>query len=130
MSQSFDKLAPTVGQLERKLSQQVNALYRQELGHQPAKVVCQLSEAKLTIVIESSVTKPEELLVDAGHEDLVKRIRKELEDLIQSPLQDVIQNILGVEVLDILSDSTLETGRAGMIVILKESPQTRSKRSK
>ncbi|MEL7420881.1 MAG: Na-translocating system protein MpsC family protein, partial [Cyanobacteria bacterium J06555_3] len=46
----------TCGQLERNLSQSIQAFYRQHLGHQPSKVTCQFFDSKLAIIIEDSIT--------------------------------------------------------------------------
>ena len=56
----------TVGQLKRAVSQKMQALYQQYLGHQPSKVTCQLFDEKLAIVLEDSVTQPERLLAKMG----------------------------------------------------------------
>ena len=53
-NEDTDSSAPTIGQLERKLSQKIGALYREQLGHQIGKVTCQLLDTKLTIIIEDS----------------------------------------------------------------------------
>ena len=42
---------PTRGQLERTLSQRIQAFYRQQLGHQPSKVICQIFESKIAIIL-------------------------------------------------------------------------------
>ncbi len=125
-----DSSAPTIGQLERKLSQKIGALYREQLGHQIGKVTCQLLDTKLTIIIEDSVTKPEKLLADDGQKDLAEKVREDLEKAVENQLKDLIQNILNVGVIDCLSDSSVETERSGLIVILDEAPQARSKRNK
>jgi ABC-type sugar transport system ATPase subunit len=56
----------TRGQLERRLSQQFQKLYRDKLGHLTGKVSCRLFDNKLTIVIEDSLTQPEQLLLKNG----------------------------------------------------------------
>ncbi|MGB7059992.1 MAG: Na-translocating system protein MpsC family protein, partial [Geitlerinemataceae cyanobacterium] len=44
----------TRGQVERTISQRIQALYRDRIGHQPSKVTCELFEDKLTIILEDS----------------------------------------------------------------------------
>ena len=56
----------TVGQLERAISQKVQAAYKQHLGHQPKKVSCQMFDSKVVIVLEDSITQPEKILAAAG----------------------------------------------------------------
>ncbi|PZD75415.1 hypothetical protein C1752_00320 [Acaryochloris thomasi RCC1774] len=117
---------PTIGQLERSLSQKIQALYREQLGHLPSKVTCQIFGEKLAVVIEDSLTQPEKLLVEEGQKDLATQVRSDLDDAIQPQLKTVIEDILGVQVLDVLSDATLSTGRTGLIAVLDKTPEVRN----
>ncbi|EAZ88751.1 DUF2294 domain-containing protein [Crocosphaera chwakensis] len=120
---------PTRGQLERKLSQSIQAFYRQNLGYQPGQTICHLFEQKLAIVIENSVTPTEQFLTDEGEASLAKKVRESLDNLTRSRLQELIEDILEVQVRDLLSDVTLETGRMGIIVVLEETPKVRNPES-
>lgn len=116
---------PTRGQLQRMLSQRIQALYRSQLGHRLSGVDCELLEAKIAIVLEQSVTQPEQLLVAQGKGELVRELHSELDEVIRPQLQALIEEVVGVTVIDLLSDVTFETGRTGIIVILSEAPHTR-----
>ena len=116
----------TVGQLEREVSQKMQALYRQYLGHQPSKVTCQLFDEKLAIILEDSVTQPEQLLARDGQLELAKQVRADLNQAIQPQVKALVESILKVKVLDLLSDATLKTGRTGIIAILSETPTVRN----
>lgn len=120
---------PTQGQTERTLSQRIQTLYRTQLGLQPSKVTCQLMDEKVAIVLENSVTRPEQILAKAD-EPLAQQVRKDLDAAICPQLQELIEEVLSVEVLDILSDTTLETGRMGIIVILAKNPTVREPTAK
>lgn len=117
---------PTRGQLERLLSQKFQALYRAQLGHQPGKVTCQLFDEKLAIIVENSITPPEQVLANSGQMELAEQVRTDLEKAIQPNLKALIEEVLGVAVLDLLSDATLETGRTGIIAILDVTPEVRN----
>ncbi|MGF1542009.1 MAG: DUF2294 domain-containing protein [Pleurocapsa sp.] len=117
---------PTRGQLERELSQKIQALYRQNLGHQPSKVTCKLFDDKLAIILDDSITSAEQILVEGGKEELAEKVRVNIDDAIQPELKQLIANILAVEILDILSDATLDTGRTGMIAVLGATPKIRN----
>jgi uncharacterized protein YbcI len=119
----------TRGQLERQLSQEIQAFYRRHLGHQPSKVVCQLFDAKLAIILEDSITNAEQILLEEGKEDLAVKVRSNLDDAIQPELKQLIKNIIKVEVVDILSDATLNTGRTGIIAVLGDTPEVRNPES-
>ncbi|NJK37170.1 MAG: DUF2294 domain-containing protein [Oscillatoriales cyanobacterium RM1_1_9] len=118
--------SPTRGQLERTLSQKIQAFYREQLGHQPSKVTCQLFDSKLAIILEESVTPAENLLIQEGKEDLAEKVRSNLDELLRPQLRELVTEILKVEVTDLLSDATLETGRTGIIAVLANSPAVRS----
>jgi uncharacterized protein YbcI len=120
---------PTRGQLERLLSQKLQALYREQLGHQPGKVTCQLFDEKLAIIVEDSITSPEQVLASNGQTELAEQVRTDLDKAIQPQIKDLIEEILNVSVLDLLSDATLETGRTGIIAILEVMPEVRNPES-
>lgn len=119
----------TRGQLERKLSQEIQALYRHYLGHQPSKVICQLFDEKLVIVVENSITSAEKVLMEEGKEDLAKKVRSNLDDAIKPELKQKIEKITELEVLDILSDATMKTERTGIIAVLNNTPRVRNPES-
>lgn len=119
----------TRGQMERKLSQDIQKLYRQELGHQPGKINCHISNEQICIVVEESLTQPENLLKNSGQKDLSQEIRTNLDEAIQPQLKQLIQNELDIKVLDVLVDTELDTGRSGIILVLESAPQLRPKAS-
>ncbi len=115
----------TRGQIERRLSQTIQSLYRNQLGHHTGKVTCQLADEKLTIVIESSVTQPELLLADDGETALAQQVRASLTAAMRPQIKAVIEQVLSINVLDLLGEAVLATGRTGIIAILESSPQLR-----
>ena len=117
---------PTRGQLERLLSQRLQALYREQLGHQPSKVSFQLFDEKVAIIVENSITPPEQLLANTGQAELAQQVRADLDKAIQPQLKEAIEEVLNVNVLDILSDATIETGRTGIIAVLDVTPEVRN----
>lgn len=122
----MDASYPTRGQIERTLSQRIQALYRTQLEHQPSKVTCQLFDEKIAVVLEDSITQPEQLLVSQGQEELAEKVRSELDQALQPQLKTLIEEVVGVDVIDILSNAKLETGRTATVVILANSPPVRN----
>ncbi|AKG22242.1 DUF2294 domain-containing protein [Calothrix sp. 336/3] len=113
---------PTRGQVERTLGQKIQALYREQLGHQPSKVTCQISDKNVVVVMENSITPPEKLLAENGSPELAEQVRSDLYEAIQPHIKTLIEETLKVSVAEILSDATLETGRSGLIAILNDCP--------
>jgi uncharacterized protein YbcI len=112
-------------QIERLLAQRIQALYRTCLEHQPAKVTCQIFDEKLAIVIEGSVTPAEQVLVNNGNAELASKVRFDLYKAFQPHMKALIEEVMGVSVVELLSDATLETGRLGAIAVLEQVPQFR-----
>ena len=122
----MDPSSPTRGQLERTLSQRIQALYRTQLEHQPSRVTCQIFDEKIVIVLEDSITQPERLLVNSGEQELAEQVRSELDEALQPQLRALIEELAGVAVIDLLSNAKLETGRTATVAILAEAPQVRN----
>ena len=116
----------TVGQVEREVSQKMQSLYKKHLGHQPSKVTCQLFGTKLAIVLEDSVTQPEKLLAEEGQVKLAQQVHDDLNTAMRPQIKELVGDILGVEIIDIMSDATLETGRTGIIIVLSTMPAVRN----
>ncbi len=113
---------PTRGQLERKLSQEIQAFYRQNLEHRPSKITCQFFETKLAIIIEDSITSAEQILLEEDKKDLAFEVRSNIDGAIEPELKKLIERITQVAVIDVMSDANLLTGRTGKIVILDRTP--------
>ncbi len=73
METSPPTVLPTQGQLQRQLSQQFQRLYREQLNHCPGKITCQIIDEKLLLLLEDSVTKPEQLLMEQGESGLAEQ---------------------------------------------------------
>ncbi|MEO1187267.1 MAG: DUF2294 domain-containing protein, partial [Cyanobacteria bacterium J06636_27] len=102
--------ALTVGQLERKLSQNIQSFFRKLLGHAPSKVSCHLFTNKLVVVAENSVTTAEKTLVEAGKKELAQNVRTSLYESIRFKLKSLIEEISQVEVADLLGETRFDTG--------------------
>ena len=117
---------PTRGQIERTLSQRIQALYRTQLEHQPSRVTCQIFDEKIAIILEDSITQPEQLLVENDQEELAEQVRAKLDEATEPQLKALIEEVVGVAVIDLLSDAKLATGRTATIAILAQTSQLRS----
>lgn len=106
------------GQLEQSLSQKVMLLYVTQLGHEPNKVSCHLVDKMLTIVIEDSITRPEQLLAKSGKQELAKQVRLNIHQALGLHLKSLIEEVVKIPVLDLFTDSALETGRTSIVAVL------------
>lgn len=118
--------SPTRGQVERTLSQRIQALYRTQLEHKLSKVTCQIFDEKIAIILEDSVTQPEQLLAKNGQAQLAEQVRSELGEALEPQLKALIEEVVGVNVVELLSDAKLETGLTATVVILAAKPEVRN----
>ncbi|WP_204141836.1 DUF2294 domain-containing protein [Halomicronema sp. CCY15110] len=116
------------GQTQRTLSQKIQKLYKNHIGHAPGKVTCQIVSNTVTFLAEDSLTKLERLLLEGEKGDItsakvdVEQVREDLDKALRPALIDILQTTLNAEVVDILSDTTLATGRTAIVVVLSETP--------
>lgn len=118
---------PTKGQLERNLSQRIQALYRSYLESQPAEVACQIFDNKIAIVLQNFTTRPVQLLAEQGKRELAQQVRFTLNKALEPQLKALIEEEVGIAVIDWLSDAKLESGHIGTIAILADTPQFRDR---
>ena len=122
----MDRKLPTSGQIERDLSQKIQKLYREQLGHSPRKVICKLFDNRLAVVIEDSMTILQKTLIEENNQkETAKYINLAIDNVIKSKLKIAIEEVLEIEVYDILFDSSLKSQQAGAVVILTQSPSVR-----
>lgn len=112
----------TLKELQQKTIHCIQDLYVDLLGHRLQQVSCQLVDKTLTILIEDSITQPEQILVNSGKQDLVKQVRSNIHVAVESRLRSNIEEIVGVPVIDIFADSTLDTRRTSIVAILAAAP--------
>lgn len=105
-------------QLENSLSQCVRNLYFNHLGHQPNTVSCQLVDKTLTIIVEDSITLPEQLLNKSGHVDLAKQVRSNIEKIVEVHIKQVIEEVCGIPIIELFSNSALDTRRTSIVAVL------------
>ncbi|MEL6401596.1 MAG: DUF2294 domain-containing protein [Cyanobacteria bacterium J06626_4] len=121
----------TRGQAQRTLSQKIQKLYKNQIGHSTGKVTCQIIDNTVVVIAEDALTKLEQLLIEGEKDEStpvqvdVEQVRSDLDTAIRPLFVDVIQEILSIEVVDVLSDTTLETGRTAIVAVLAETPELR-----
>lgn len=116
----------TAGQLEREVSQKMQALYKKKLGHQIGRVTCQLFDNKVALVLEDSLTRPVRLLVQENQHALAQQLRNDLNAALKPLVKDLISNTLKVGVVEVLSDTSLSTQRTAIVGILTDLPNVRN----
>jgi len=113
----------TLRQLEHRISQRIMSLYLTHLGHQPQKVSCQLVDKTVTIIVEDSITLPEQLLNNTGQENLAKEVRSNIEKVIEVHLKSAIEEVCATTVIELFSNFTFDTGHTSIVAILATVPE-------
>ena len=116
---------PTVGQLMRSVSQAMQQLYRDRLGHKVSKITCHLVDSKLLIWVENSVTRPEQMLLDSNSAQL-PALSLSIKAGLKASTVEVVERCLKVEVLALLSDTSYEQSCTAMVALLSNPPQVRA----
>ncbi|MUL34871.1 DUF2294 domain-containing protein [Gloeocapsopsis dulcis] len=118
-----EKIPASFTLLEETLSQQIRALYTSQLGHSPQKVICNLLDKTLTILVEHAMTPPERLLIESGKHDLVEEVRWNLCKAIEPHLKAIIEAVVKVPVVDLIGTSNIDSDRTSITAVLAAKPQ-------
>lgn len=121
----MEQMPPTRGQLERQLSQETQALYRSLFGHLPQKVACHIFADKIAIIAENTVTAIERILQNNSQSELASEIRTAISEAFAVRLGQKITEVMGLQVIDLICDSSLDSGYLGAIAFLEKAPDTR-----
>ncbi len=120
---------PTIGQLEREISQRIRNLYNDKLGQRPSPIICHFFDKEIVISLENSVTQAEQTLLNGGYDSLAEQVRLYLDKIIKPQVKNLIEEIIGKPIIDLMTNTNLATGRTGIIVILNQLPEVRNPES-
>ena len=121
---------PTRGEMERSLSQFVQAFYRNQLGCRTDKVSCHILNNQVAIAIENPITPIEKLLNNSGEDDFINDLRDRIDTLVKQELLSQLKTVLGVEVIALTIDTALDNNLTGVVALLAQKPAVRdTKRS-
>ncbi|MGD1918490.1 MAG: Na-translocating system protein MpsC family protein [Pleurocapsa sp.] len=120
----------TRGEMERNLSQSVQAFYRSQLGCSTEKVSCHIINEQVAIAIKNPITPLESLLNSSIDSQFVQDLRDRIDTIIKQDLVSTIEKILGVEVMAMTINTTVNNNLTGIVALLSQKPATRdSKRT-
>ena len=122
-------MEPTIGQLEREISNRIRSLYNAQLGQRIGKIICHFFDTQLAITIEDSVTLAEQTLLDSWNNILAEQVRFDLDKIIKPLLKHTIEEVINTSVIEVMSHTSLTSGRTAIIVILEQLPAVRNPRA-
>lgn len=117
-----ESLSPTLEQLQQELVQQVIKLYRTHLGYELLQVSCHIVDKTVTILAEDSITQLEQFLGKNEQLELALQVRSNLLKSLEPYLQSLMEQVIGVPVVDVICNSTFETGRTSIVALLATVP--------
>lgn len=120
---------PTVGQLEREISNRIRSLYNVKLGQRISRILCHFFDTQLAITIENSVTLTEQTILRSGNDTLAEKVRLDLDKIIKPLIKDTIEEVINKPVIELMSDTSLTSGRTAIIAILEQLPAVRNPRA-
>jgi uncharacterized protein YbcI len=120
---------PTIGQLEREISNRIRSLYNAKLGQRIGKIICHFFDTQLVITIENSVTLAEQTILRSGNENLAEQVRLDLDKIIKPLVKDTIEHVINRPVVELMGYTSLTSGRTGMIAVLEQLPAVRNPRA-
>ena len=115
----------TRGEMERHLSQSVQAFYRNKLGCRTEKVSSHLLKEQVAIAIKNPITPLETLLYSSSDKQFVQDLRDRVDAIIKEDLVLTIEEILDVKVVAMTIDTTVDNSLTGIVALLSQQPETR-----
>jgi len=117
---------PSSGERERILTQAVQSLWHRHLACRPQRVVCQLFSNSVAIIIEDSVTLPEQFLLANNKTATAQMARQAIHKFMKAQLTGLLEQVLDQKVLVVLSDTALTERCTGITAILSAAPAVRN----
>ncbi|MBE9167204.1 DUF2294 domain-containing protein [Pleurocapsales cyanobacterium LEGE 06147] len=122
----MSKISIATEQLEKILSPKIKSIYKKQLEHQLSNISYRLFERTLVVILEGTVTPPEQLLKQSNCQQLAEQVRRAIDRIIQPQIKTTIEEAMNVKVIDFLSDTTIDTNRTAAIAIFEFHPKTDS----
>lgn len=108
-------------QIENFISQKLKHLYLNYLEQDLHEISFHWLDNRLVIVVEGTVTLPERILYQHDRKNLAYQIREAIDELVLPQVKETLEERMEVKVTDFLSDTTIQTGRTGVIAIFEWS---------
>jgi len=115
----------TRGEMERNLSQSVQTFYRNQLGCQTDKVSCHIIKEQVAIAIHNPITPIERLLDNSQDRSFVQDLRERIDTIVKDQLCSKMEEIMGVQVIALTIDTTLDNNLTGVVALLAQKPKLR-----
>ena len=109
-----------IRKLEKLLDQKIRDIYHKNLEHDIDNIHFQRCDFTLIIILEGTITTIEKLLYHNDRKLLAQNIREFIDSMLLPQVRKTIEQTTKVEVIDFLSDTTIENNLTGAIIILND----------
>ncbi|MCM1981896.1 Na-translocating system protein MpsC family protein [Lyngbya confervoides] len=106
--------------IEETLAHKICSLYQSLVGHAPDLVTCQfLNQEQLVLIFQNAISPVEQLLFRMEQQPLAKQVRSQIDLTFHEQLIGLVEKSTQRSIIDLLSESKIETGRKSIILVLK-----------
>jgi uncharacterized protein YbcI len=109
------------GAVRTALANAMVALKKEHYGRGPTGAKAYIADDYIFVVLEGGLTRNEETLLEAGHEDLVRRYRLTFQEAVRARATSAVEQIMNRRVVDYHSQIVFTPPRAFEIFVLERS---------
>jgi uncharacterized protein YbcI len=113
--------APPQGELLAAISNMVVAIYADYLGRGPTKARTYASDGVVTCLLEDTLTRAEQSLIESGRESAVLEVRSNLQETMRSELMKAMEKLTEYRVRAMISGTQLDPDITSQVFVLDES---------
>jgi uncharacterized protein YbcI len=109
--------------LRAEISNAMVGLKKEFYGKGPTKAKTYLNDNYVFCVLQGGLTRNEETLLAAGHEDLVRQFRLKFQEAMSAPTVEAVERLTGRKVLGYHSQVVFNPEHAIEMFVLDEPPE-------
>jgi uncharacterized protein YbcI len=106
------------GELNAAVARAVVYRWTRYVGRGPTKAYAFSRGSVLVVIMEDTLTRPEQALVDDGRIDAVLQWRRDLHEVMRSDLATTVEELTGARVVAALSDTSVDPDVAAEVFVL------------
>jgi uncharacterized protein YbcI len=110
--------------LESVLSKKIKNLYQTRLHHQVTNIYYHLFDKTLIVIVEGTITPVEQFLDESDRRELAKQVRDVIDNVIGAEIKKFIEEVFKITVVDLLSDTAIDSNFTGAIAIFEVKLQS------
>ena len=118
----LDDVRTSQGGLRAELANAMVGLKKEFYGKGPVAAKAYINDNYIFVVLEEGLTRNEETMLDAGHEDLVRNYRLRFQEAMTDTTVEAVERLTGRKVTGYHSQVTFRPTRGYEIFALEDAP--------